>query len=153
MSVTRLRGKKVGVERNKGAVCMASWEVTRRCDNGPRWPTCCSPFSNNSRVGSGFWCLGVIGSGDQTKKGRLQEACLTRRASLHKSTLTCCAFKYPTCKGFNCWGLEVTQMRVPSIESGGQALASHCATRGPDLFTCFKPPTIAQTVPLQSSSG
>ena len=50
----------------------------------------------------GFWCLGVIGSRDQTKKGRLQEACLRRRvASLHKSTLTC-AFKYPMCKGFIC---------------------------------------------------
>ena len=125
MSVRRER-EKVGVERNKGAVCMASWEVTRRCDNG----TCCSPFPNNgtapaaARVGSSFWWLGVIGSRDQTKKGRLQEACLTRRASLHKSTLTCCAFKYPTCKGFNCWGLEVTQMRVLPIELGGQALAA-----------------------------
>ena len=50
----------------------------------------------------GFWCLGVIGSRDQTKKGRLQEACLRHRvASLHKSTLTC-AFKYPMCKGFIC---------------------------------------------------
>ena len=79
-----------------------------------------------TRCQSRFWLLvglGVIGSRDQTKKGRLQEACLTRRASLHKSTLTCCAFKYPTCKGFNCWGLEVTQMRVLPIELRGQTLA------------------------------
>ena len=106
---------------------MASWEVTGGCDNGAPH-SICSPFSNNSapgaRVGSGFWWLGVIGSRDQTKKGSwLQEACLTRRASLHKSTLTCSAFKYPTCKGFNCWGLEVTQMRVVPIELRGQALA------------------------------
>ena len=123
VSVTRLRGKKWGWKETKEQF---AWHHGRSHGGVTMAPqsTCCSPFSNNSRVGSGFWCLGVIGSGDQTKKGRLQEACLTRRASLHKSTLTCCAFKYPTCKGFNCWGLEVTQMRVPPIELGGQALAA-----------------------------
>ena len=73
----------MGVERNKGEVCMASREVTGGCDNGlpPFHVLLLSIFKQQhctpaARVGSGFWWLGVIGS-----RGSDQEREATRSLS------------------------------------------------------------------------
>ena len=70
------------------------------------------PCASEGGATFGCCCDRITGSDQEREAARSLSG---RVASLHKSALTW-AFKYPTWTGFNCWGLEVTQMRVLAIE-------------------------------------